>query len=206
MFFLPACFLVIDVSLVLVSLLLFLVAVISLPPCFCMLSSSRCPHCLQCWQVLFLPPFLTYCLLTSSLGCNALCMVISFLVLWSICLCSSLVHFKNGPEYLTRGQPRYLSLWQGSCNRFLSRVVFWLFWDSFLKIFISFLVVWWCQLPISPSICGFPFLWAFWWLFDLVVRLLPLCIVCHFSLLARGAFFYSKFHSYILTEYSYSLY
>ena len=36
----------------------------------------------------------------SSLGCNALCMVISFLVLWSICLSSSLVQFKNGPEYL----------------------------------------------------------------------------------------------------------
>ena len=29
-------------------------------------------------------------------------MVISFFVLWSICLSSSLVHFKNGSEYLTR--------------------------------------------------------------------------------------------------------
>ena len=38
----------------------------------------------------------------SSLECKALCIVISFLVLWSICL-SSLVHFKNGFEYLTRG-------------------------------------------------------------------------------------------------------
>ena len=27
----------------------------------------------------------------------------SFMVLWSVCLSSSLVHFKNGPEYLTRG-------------------------------------------------------------------------------------------------------
>ena len=34
----------------------------------------------------------TYSLLTSSPGCNALCMVISFLVLWSLCLNSSLVH------------------------------------------------------------------------------------------------------------------
>ena len=49
------------------------------------------------------PSFLdTYYLSTSSLGCNALCMVISFLVLSSICL-SSRVHFKKGPEYLTRG-------------------------------------------------------------------------------------------------------
>ena len=30
-------------------------------------------------------------------------MVISFLALWSICLSYSLVHFKNGPEYLTSG-------------------------------------------------------------------------------------------------------
>ena len=29
-------------------------------------------------------------------------MGISLLVLWSICLSSTLVHFKNGPEYLTR--------------------------------------------------------------------------------------------------------
>ena len=38
---------------------------------------------------------------TSSVEYKALCMVISFLVLWFICLSSSLVHFKNGPEYLT---------------------------------------------------------------------------------------------------------
>ena len=46
--------------------------------------------------------FYTYSLSTSSLGCNTLCMLISFLVLWSICLSSSLVHFKKGPEYLTK--------------------------------------------------------------------------------------------------------
>ena len=50
------------------------------------------------------PSFLdTYSLSMSSLECNALCMVISFLVLWSICLSSSLVHLRKGPEYLTRG-------------------------------------------------------------------------------------------------------
>ena len=49
-----------------------------------------------------LPPFFldTYSMLTSSMGCNALCMVVSFLVLWFICL-NSLVHFRKGPEYLT---------------------------------------------------------------------------------------------------------
>ena len=51
------------------------------------------------------PSFLgTYSLSTSSPGCDALCMVISFLVLWSICLSSSLVHLRKGPEYLTRGK------------------------------------------------------------------------------------------------------
>ena len=39
---------------------------------------------------------------TSSLRCNALCIVFSFLVLWIISLISSLVHFKNGPKYLMR--------------------------------------------------------------------------------------------------------
>ena len=50
------------------------------------------------------PSFIeTYSLSTSSLVWNALCMVISFLALWSSCLSSSLVHLRKGPEYLTRG-------------------------------------------------------------------------------------------------------
>ena len=50
------------------------------------------------------PSFLdTYSLSTSSLGCNTLRMIISLLVLWSICLSSSLVNLRKGPEYLTRG-------------------------------------------------------------------------------------------------------
>ena len=48
------------------------------------------------------PSFLdSYCLTTSSYRYNALYMVISFLVLWSICLSSSLVHLRKHPEYLT---------------------------------------------------------------------------------------------------------
>ena len=46
--------------------------------------------------------FDTYSLSTTSLWCKALCMVFSFLVLWSICWSSSLVQFKNGPKCLTR--------------------------------------------------------------------------------------------------------
>ena len=53
----------------------------------------------------FLPPscLYLYSLSTSSLGCKVLCIIKSFLVLWSICWNSSLVYFKNGPEYLSRG-------------------------------------------------------------------------------------------------------
>ena len=56
-----------------------------------MLASSLPPSC-----------FDAYSLSTSSLRCNALFWVISFLVLRSICLNSSWVHFKKRPEYLTR--------------------------------------------------------------------------------------------------------
>ena len=68
------------------------------------------------------PSFLdTYYLSTSSLGCNALCMVISFLVLWSICLSSSLVHLRKGPEYLTRDTAQvYISLMRFLLESFVS--------------------------------------------------------------------------------------
>ena len=73
---------------------------------FPMWSSSRCIEAstLSSMLVSSLPhSFLdTYSLSMWSLGCNALCMVISFLVLWSICLSSSLVHFRKCPELLFR--------------------------------------------------------------------------------------------------------
>ena len=48
------------------------------------------------------PSFLGSCSLSSSsLKRKALCIVMSFLVLWLICWSSSPVHFKKGPEYLT---------------------------------------------------------------------------------------------------------
>ena len=99
-------FLVIFVLLVLVLSVLFLVAVISLSPRFSMSSSSRCIDASTLSSMLVSPlsPFFldTYSLSTSSLECYALYMVISFLVLWYICLISSLVHFKNGLKYLMR--------------------------------------------------------------------------------------------------------
>ena len=45
----------------------------------------------------------------SSLSCKALYIVISFFVLQSICLSSSLVYFKNGSEYLLYTLPMNIS-------------------------------------------------------------------------------------------------
>ena len=86
---------------------LFMVAVISLLPRFSMSSSSRCidASTLFTMPASHLPPSFRdiYRLSTSFLGCKALCIIITFLVLWCLCLSSSLVHFKNGPEYLMSG-------------------------------------------------------------------------------------------------------
>ena len=55
-----------------------------------------------------LPPSFpdAYSLSTSSLGCNSICMAISFLILRSICLSSSLVNFKKVPN-IKRGMHYY---------------------------------------------------------------------------------------------------
>ena len=74
-------------------------------PAILIYSSSFCiDTAMLSWMQasLFPPSFLdTYSLSVSSLGCKALYIVISFRVLESICLSSSLVHFRNGPVYLT---------------------------------------------------------------------------------------------------------
>ena len=59
---------------------------------------SMCPHCLQCSQVLSFSLYLTHINVISGMHC----LVINFLVLWSICLSWSLVHYKNGTKYLSR--------------------------------------------------------------------------------------------------------
>ena len=107
--------------------------VTSRPLCFSMLSSSRCSDLSTPTSMLasllppsfllpsFLPPSFLYSHTTSSLGCNALCMAINFLVLWSICLSSYLVHFKNGAEYLTRATAQvFISLVRFLLHGFVS--------------------------------------------------------------------------------------
>ena len=101
------CFPIIFVLLMLVLSVLFLVAIISILLRF-LLSilyvASIHRRYLECRRNLFLLLFfITYSPCTSSLGCNAFCSVVNFIILWCICWSSSLVHFQNGPEYLTRG-------------------------------------------------------------------------------------------------------
>ena len=79
----------------------------------------------------------------------------SFLVLWSICWSSSLVHFLNGPEFLTKGSPRCLSLWWG----FYYIALFWAFFFSvsliyFLNVFFHL------YLLLSYSLGVFTLPWA----------------------------------------------
>ena len=108
------CFLFFVILLSIVLSVLFLMAVISPRSCFSMSSSSRCMDVSTLSSMLaslLLPSFLgTYSLSTSSLESNALCMVIIFLVLWSICLSSSLVHFRKCPGYITRDTEVFILL------------------------------------------------------------------------------------------------
>ena len=131
------CFLVFVILLFIMSLVLFLMAVISPLSCF---SSSYCMDVSTLSSMLAspLPPsFLgTYRLSMSSLGCNALCMVISFLVLWSICLSSSLVHLRKGPEYLTRSTAQvFISLIRFMLWSFVSSIFLVLLRYSFWILF-----------------------------------------------------------------------
>ena len=110
----------------------------------------------------FPPSFLDILSLsTSSLGCNALYMFISFLVLKSICLSSSLVHLEKGPEYLTRNTAQvFIPLIRFLQDSFVSSS-FLFSWDINFEFCLSFPLVWLCQHPRCPSIWMFSFLRVF---------------------------------------------
>ena len=82
------CFLIIVVLLILVLCLLFLVAVISLSLLF--------------FYIVFEPSYRCRDAILNAVMW-ALSIIVSFLVFWFFCWSSSLVHLKNGPEYLKRG-------------------------------------------------------------------------------------------------------
>ena len=54
--------------------------------------------------------------------------------------------------------------------------------------FLSSPLVWWCPLPILPSICKVAFLRAFWFFPDLIFLSLPSYVIFRFSLLAWNIF------------------
>ena len=60
------------------------------------------PHNFQSWWDLYLLLFLTHIICLCRTSGVAPCALLCLLVLWSFCRRFSLVHFKNGPEYLTK--------------------------------------------------------------------------------------------------------
>ena len=98
----------------------------------------------------------------------------SFLVLWFICLSSSLVYFKNGPVYLKMRTAmvfiplmRFLLCTLISSN-FLVLLRYCFFFFSF---FFSILL----GGAHFQSTCKFPFFWAFWYFLYLIVVFLAFC-------------------------------
>ena len=136
-----------------------------------------------CYQSCYWLPFLVY---LGSFKCSLFrVFIINFLVVWSICLSSFLVYFKNGFEYLTMGTVQVfdeISAAELGFKKFSrsSKVLFYFFLSSPL--------VWWCPLPIFPSICNFPFLKVFWFFLELTVLFLPLFVFFLSSLLAWHIF------------------
>ena len=131
----------------------------------------------------FPPSFLhIYSLSTSSLRCNALCIVKSFLVLMSICLSSSLVHFREGPEYLTKGIAQaFIPFYKAFL---LDNFVLGSFLVLLRYSFLIFSFIFTCLMVSAsryPGICRFPFLQVFQSCLDLVVPFCQSDVVCHFS-------------------------
>ena len=151
------------------------------------------------------PPFRdTYNLSTSSLGCNALCIVISFLVLWSILLNYSLVHFKKSPEYLTRGTAQvFISLTRFLQHSFVSNC----FFSSPEIFFLNFFF----RLHLFDSLCLQDFQVFVGFLFSersnlTWFGLLITWVRYRLPLFFTNTFFYTKFHSYVMTVYSNCVY
>ena len=137
------CFLVIVILLSIMLSVSFQMAVLSPPSYLCTYSSSRCidASTLSSMMTSPLPPsFLdTYSLSMSSLGCNAIFMVISFLVLRSICLSSSLVHVRKSPEYQTRGTAQvFIPIVRFRRERFVSNYYYHYYYYYYYYYFISY--------------------------------------------------------------------
>ena len=131
----------------------------------------------QCWRVLIPPSFLDTCsLFMWSLGWNALCIVINFLILWSTSLTSPPpVHFKNAPGYFIRGLYRCLCLGLDLSNKAWIREAFFVFIRyyflivSFISaslVVIAFNILKYLQFSFSPSDLDFVVLFLYLNLFS----------------------------------------
>ena len=93
--------------------------------------------------------------LTSSLGCKDLCVIMRFLVLWSMRWSTSLLHFINGLKLFTRWTAQiFIPFKIFLLYNLVSSSYLVLVRHSFI-IFLSYLLVWWCPIPIFPSIYKF---------------------------------------------------
>ena len=105
-------------------------------------------------------------ILDTCLGCDGLCIFISFLVFRSLCLGSSLVCFRMVRVSYREGAAQvYFSF-----MRVWFRKAFLFVWGPLFLFFLSSLLRWWCQLPTFPSTCNFPFLQTFCFFLDLAVQ------------------------------------
>ena len=140
------------------------------------------------------PTFLdTYNLSITSLWCKGLCIVIKFLILWFICLSSSLIYFKNSHKYLTRGVSQEFNL----LMRFLQQslrsrnVLVHLRYTFPIFSFVSACLV--VAAYIIPNYNYFFFVQACLFFLDVCFCFLPLCLFTfHYQ---YGTFFLSNFIS-----------
>ena len=109
------------------------------------------------------------------------------LVLWSICLSSTVVHFKNCPKYHIRETTQAFNPLMRFLLQSLVSRSFLLLWGTFF-LFFSFQVVRCFPLPIFLSTCNFPFLQAFWFFPDLAVLFLPLFLFVPLFILSKAHF------------------
>ena len=86
-------------------------------------------------------------------GVKPLCIIINFLVHWSIFLCSSLVQFKKGAEYLSSKTAKvFIPLIKFLLQILVSRRFLYLL--RYFLLFLSSLFTWWRLLLIFPGICN----------------------------------------------------
>ena len=117
----------------------------------------------------------------SFLRCKALCLVINFLVFWTIYPSSFLVNFKKGVEYFTRGAVQVLiPLIRFIFQSMVSGNFLVLQRNTFLKF--SLIFVWRYSLPVFSSIWNIYSLRAFRFFPYVAVPFLPLVLFFHFSL------------------------